>query len=495
MSGAPASVSGADTLIRNAMVVTMDADRRVFTDGWLAMRGGVIAGVGAMATCPPIAGPDAPRAVVDARGGMVMPGMVNAHNHLIQIAFRGYNDDRWPVLDIPGAVRALMRQLFALAGRLDGERARAIVRLHALDLLKNGYTATHDEHFTNVLADCADGAFAGLAESGMRGFLTRCICDAGVPEEGRETVEAGLAQVERLHATFASDRLRVAAGFLNFNFRARPETMGEIRRGALALGVPFGVDMTDNARGATLRARGYEGGQVEYYRDQGLLDDGPIYAGKAVHVLPHEWAILAQRDCRLGLVPVLRFFDGVGVPAHHMLAAGLLPGIGTDAPLVSDSQNPFEIMRQLILAQNLWLKRSGEDKPAPDLWLNAERVLEMATLGGARALLMEQETGALVPGMAADVVVIDTARATLAPSHGRRRAVGALVWGGQGADVRHVFVAGTQLIANGRSTRWDEEAIVTEAEAALAAIARETELDTMLPPRMAGHSYREWRYE
>src|SRR3546814_7115860 len=75
-----------------------------------------------------------------------MPGMANAHNHLIQIAFRGYNDDRWPVLDIPAAVAVLLEQLHGLTGRIDAERAYVLTRLHMLDMLKAGYTATHDEH-------------------------------------------------------------------------------------------------------------------------------------------------------------------------------------------------------------------------------------------------------------------------------------------------------------------------------------------------------------
>lgn len=486
MSGLPIE---ADTLIRNAVIATINPQRRVFTNGYIAFRDGIITAIGSMAECRISA-----REIIDAKGALVMPGMVNAHNHLVQIAFRGYNDDRWPVLDIPAAVRALMVQLFTVASRLDGERTRALVRLHALELLKSGYTATHDEHFTNVLADSVDGAWTAIAESGMRGFLCRCIVDGpAIPAAGHETVEHGLADVARLNARFTSDRLRVAAGFLNFNFRAVPDDMRHIRQGALALGVPFGVDMTDNSRGAALAARGFDGGQVAYYRHFGLLDDGPIYAGKGVNLRPEDFAVLAERDCRMALVPVLRFFDGQGIPVHDFLAHGMLPGLGTDAPLVSDSQNPFEVMRQLILAQNLSIKR-GEGRPAPELWLHAERVLEMATLGGARTLFIDDVAGSLEVGKAADCIIIDTASPRLSPSHGGQRTLGSLVWGGQSGDVSTVFVAGEKLIDGGRSTRWDEEVIVREAEAALAAVAGETDLAAFLPPRVAGRQYRGWTY-
>src|SRR3546814_12903742 len=85
------------------------------------------------------------------------------------------SDLRWPVLDIPAAVAVLLEQLHGLTGRIDAERAYVLTRLHMLDMLKAGYTATHDEHFTNIRRDSADGSWAAVADTGMRGFLCRCI--------------------------------------------------------------------------------------------------------------------------------------------------------------------------------------------------------------------------------------------------------------------------------------------------------------------------------
>ncbi|WP_232491454.1 amidohydrolase family protein [Novosphingobium kaempferiae] len=486
-----ASVAVADTLIRDAYVVTLDAGRRVFTRGFLAFAGGRITAVGSMAESLPPA-----REVIDARGMIVMPGMANGHNHLIQNAFRGYNDDRWPVLDIPAAVRSLLEQLFAASGRMDAGRTYAIVRLHALEMLKAGYTATHDEHFTNARKDSVDGSWQALADSGMRGFLCRCIVDDRVPEDGRESVDEGLSELDRLRA-FGSDRITVAGSFVNYSFRSDPEDMRRIHEGTMALGLPFGVDMTDNSRGAMLKARGFEGGQADYYRAFGLLDHGPIYAGKGVNLLRHEYALLAEHDARLALVPTLRFFDGQGVPVHDFLEAGMLPGLGTDAPLVSDSQDPFENMRHAIFGQNLAVKArvaAGGERPDAALWLNAERCIEMATLGGVRSLLLEDTCGALEVGKAADLVMIDAARAEIAPTWDERRLLGSLVWGGKGAQVHSVFVAGERLIDAGRSTRWDEDEVIREADAALTAIAREADLGRFLPTRQAGAAYRGWAY-
>lgn len=488
---APGLASQADTLITNAYVITVNAGRDVFTDGYIAITGGKITAVGKMGTVLPPA-----REVIDAKGKVAMPGIANGHNHLVQNMFRGYNDDRWPVLDIPKAVASLLDQLFTVSARMDAQRTHAIVRLHALELLKSGYTATHDEHFTNVRKDSVEGSWQAISESGLRGFLCRCIVDDRVPEAGREDVEAGLAEVERLRC-FADDRITVAASFVNYSFLSDPASMRRIHEGAHSLGIAFGVDMTDNSRGAMLKTRGFSGGQVDYYRDHGLLDSGPIYAGKGVNLLPHEYAILAETDARLAVVPVLRFFDGQGVPLHDFLGAGLLPGIGTDAPLVSDSQDPFEAMRHAVLAQNIAVKQrvaAGGERPPHELWATAEAMLEMATLGGARAMLMEDRCGTLDIGKEADIILVDIDRADFAPTHDGRRLIGSLVWGGKAGQVDTVFVGGDKLIENGRSTRWDEETIVADADRAIAAIAAETGLDRFLAPRTPGQSHRGWSY-
>lgn len=481
-----------DTLVRNATILTMDPGRRVFTQGFLAIKDGRVHTVGADKDCAFSA-----KETIDAKGKMVMPGFANAHNHLVQSCFRGYNDDRWPVLDIPKAVRALISQLFLMASEMDEERTYAIVRLHALEMLKLGYTATHDEHFTNNRKDSVDGSWQAITDSGMRGYLTRCIANSqSVPEAGREDVESGLVELERLAGKFASDRVAVVGGFLNFNFLADPEDMRRIRQGCDRLGVPFGIDMTDNSRGAALKARGFDGGQVEYYRSFDLLTS-PIYAGKAVNVLPHEFDIMAEHDCRTSLVPVLRFFDATGIPVDEFLKRGQLPAIGTDAPLVSDSQNPFEIMRLMILAQNVSVKArvtAGGECPDKENWLTAETCLEMATLGGAQTLFMDEDCGSIEAGKAADFIIVDMSGVEAQPTYDGRRNPGALVWGGQSSMVDSVFVAGRKLVEGGRSTIWDEETIVSDAQDALRGIADATGLYDLLPSRTPGSSFRGWTY-
>jgi 5-methylthioadenosine/S-adenosylhomocysteine deaminase len=483
-----------DTLISNAYVITVDQRRRVFPNGFVAFSAGRIQSVGPMADCPTEASE-----VLDAHGMTLLPGIANTHNHLIQVAFRGFNDERWPILgNLSEAVRKMSRLIYQITARTDEQRSYHLGRLHALELTRAGYTATHDEHFTNTRPDSADGVWAAIRDAGLRGFLARCPVDGpNVPPEARESVEQGLRETERLRARFNSPLVEVVPGILNYTWLNEPEDMRRLRQGADALGAHLDVDMTDNSQGAVLRQRGFEGGQVEYYRQFGVLDRA-LYAGKAVGVRPHEWAILAEHDCRLSMVPVLRYFDGAGLPLHLALAAGLRPGLGTDAPLVSDSQSPWRCMRDVLFTQNLAVVRAtaaGEPAPPPEHWATAETVLEMATRGGARTLFMDSETGSLEPGKSADCVVVDTRQVWAQPTLGGRRLLASLVWGGEAPMTHSVWVAGRRLLAEGRSTIWDEEEVVSAAERAMVDIVREADLDAVLPSRVPGHTFRGWSYE
>jgi cytosine/adenosine deaminase-related metal-dependent hydrolase len=289
----------------------------------------------------------------------------------------------------------------------------------------------------------------------------------------------------------------VVPSFLNYNFVKSREDMRRIGEGARLMGARIDIDMTDNSRGVGMKRRhGWEGGQVALYESLDLLVE-PSYAGKAVNVVPDELPLLAKYDCRLGLVPFLRLMDGVGIPLHHLFAMGVLPGLGTDAPMVSDNQSPFEIMRQMILAQNLQIRREiagGAPSPESALWATSERVIEMATLGGARTLFMDDVAGSLEIGKDADCVIVELDDIGLRPNYGGLRTLGSLVWAGDTKVVDTVFVAGRKLLEGGRSTIWDEDDVIREAERVLAEIMAETDLPSLLAPRNPGQTHRGWTY-
>lgn len=486
-------MQSADLLVKNAYIVTVDPQRRVYTDGYLAFADKKISAVGSMADCEVEA-----VETIDGRGKAVLPGMANTHNHLNQVCLRGYNDDRWPMIGpLVESVRLLSLQLDALTSRMTEERSYLLARLHLLELTRAGYTATHDEHFTNTDKHSVDGSWAAVRDAGLRGFLARCPVDGpNVAPPGKERAEEGLIEVERLRTKFNSDLVEVVPGILNYRWIDDPEDMRRLKRGAEQLGSHFDIDMTDNSFGAELKHRGFEGGQVEYYRSFDLLNE-PCYAGKAVGVRANEWQIIADHDLRISLVPRLRYLDASGIPLHHLLAVGVTPGIGTDAPAVTDCQNPWQAMRETMLAQNMLVQRekaAGHEPPALEHWATVETALEMSTIAGARTLFMDDVSGSLEVGKSADCVIVDLAHASLQPTYSGRRILSNLVWAGESGMVDTVFVAGRKLLEGGHSTIWDEQEVVRAAEQVVTDIQREAGASLALPSRLAGERFRGWSY-
>ncbi|TAK29547.1 MAG: hypothetical protein EPO21_21230 [Chloroflexota bacterium] len=482
-----------DTLIKNGYVITIDGQRRVFTDGFVAITAGRITAVGSMSDCNYTA-----TEVIDAKGKAVLPGMTNAHNHLVQVCFRGYNDERWPVQgDLVEAVKRVAERHYAMAARIDEERGYLLGRQHMIELIKAGYTATHDEHFMNTRKDTVDGIWAAVKEAGIRGFLARCPVDGSmVPPEGKERAEEGLIEVERLRAKFNSPLVEVVPGIINYAWITDQEDMRRLKQGAERFGCHFDIDMSDNSLGARLIERGFHGGQVAYYQQFDILNE-PIYIGKAHGMRPEEFPVLAKADARVALVPVVRFFDGLGLPVHHLLGNGMLPGIGTDAPLIADSQTPWRAMKDVLLAGNMAVRRemeAGQEAPADKSLPRTETVVEMATIGGARTLFMDHEAGSLEMGKSADCIIVNLDYPTLRPTYGGRRLLANLVWGGEGQLVDTVFVAGRKLLEGGRCTIWDEAEVASAAEQVTRDIAHESGVGELMASRVPGQQFRGWTY-
>ena len=282
--GAP---TRADIVFRNAYVVTLDDERRVYRNGYVAIAGRDIIAVGPDDTCTV----DAER-IINARGKAILPGLVNGHNHLDQVLLRARVDDRPRPGTGMGGLMVTMHDLWSQAGE---ELSYKIVRLHLLDMLTAGTTAVHEQHFTNVPLDNMDGVLRAIDESGMRGFASRVHLSASmIPNAAHESVDTVLAETERLGKRWSSDLITVTASPINGTWVATDQELIELREGVRQLGVPFDLDLSGAEWRTTLAARGYtKGGAVRHAADIGILDD-QVSGGKSFNLEPDEYAIWAE---------------------------------------------------------------------------------------------------------------------------------------------------------------------------------------------------------
>ncbi len=478
----------ADIVFRNAYVVTLDDERRVYRDGYVAVSGRDIVAVGPDRSCTVEAG-----RTVDARGKAILPGLVNAHNHLDQVLMRARFDDRPQPGAGMGGLMVTMHDLWSHAGE---EISYRLVRLHMLDMLRAGTTAVHEQHFTNVPRDNMDGVLRAIDESGMRGFASRVHLSAEmIPPDARESVDAVLAETERLGKRWNSDRITVTASPINGTWVATDEELVALREGVRELGVPFDLDLSGAEWRRTLAARGYtKGGAVRHAAEIGILDD-QVSGGKSFNLEPDEYAIWAEHGVTACLVPP-RTRDEMGPGLHHFLAVGVVPAMGNDGPMGGPKSSVWQVMRRLLTSvavRKEYEERSG-DTSDHDQPITTELLLEMATRAGQRHLFLDPRVHGIEAGAAADLVVVDISGPDFAPAMDGRRTLSYLVHSTDASHVETVLVNGRVLVDGSRAAVWDEELVIREAEEAAMELFRRAGYLGTLPARGAGESSRGWAY-
>lgn len=477
-----------DLLFRNGYVITLDDERRVYRRGYVAVTGDRISGVGQDSECP-FTGKN----TYDLDGRVILPGLVNAHNHLNQIAFRGNKDDR----PRQGGMAGFIRDQIVLWSHADAETTATIVRLHLLDMLKGGTTATHEQHFTNVPGENIDGILSVLNESGMRAFVSRVVMNLPdtTPDFARETVEHVLNETRRLRRTYNSDRINVTASPINPSYVQSAEDLIQLRQGLREIGVPFDIDLVGDLWEQTKIYLNYPGTSVEYCDSLGILDDQTL-GGKSFLMQGDDYAIFAKRGVRSCLVPYGRIYRESGSPLHHFLAEGILPGLGTDSTMSQPSTSLWETMRLVLIGMETRkaLDKQKGDTKNHDVTASVETALEMATLGGKRALFLDEAVAGLAQGNAADLIVVNTNLPAFQPSADDTRLLTSLVWCAEASMVDTVVVAGKILIEDGISTVWDEEQVIADAEAAVSRLYEKAGFTSVRPDRGVGGRQGGWSF-
>ena len=429
-------------LVEHAVVVTMDPGRRVLADGAVLVDGGRIAQVGRAADVRP---PRTPDRVIDGRGGLVLPGFVDTHVHVSEHLSRGLVPDEVPV------DRYVPDWYGPLYAAITPEEEAAAARLACLEMLRTG-TTTFCE--AGTLFDVV--AVAEAVEAvGLRAILGRWTWDlacgpgrlAQTTDEALRLTEETLARVDRRRSG------RVSAWPLLIGFGTASE---RLIRGAHALAERHGTGWgmmhfashpsrktADTLPLATLDAWGVLGPRTKL--------------AHMVYVDPADIALLARRDVKVSHCPSAALKHVKGLAAHgrfpEMLDAGVSVSLGGDS---ANGSNHLDMLRLMYLAALV-----AKDARLDPGVLPPERVLEMATLHGARALGLEAEIGSLEPGKRADLVILDHDRPEWRPL---RDPVSALVYSASAASVRTVMVDGQVVLDDGRVTTVDERAALADVE-------------------------------
>jgi 5-methylthioadenosine/S-adenosylhomocysteine deaminase len=430
-------------LIEHATVVTLDRERRILADGSILVEGRDVVQVGRAGAVRP---PRAPDRVIDGRRRVVLPGFVDTHVHLSEHLNRGLLLDDIPV------DRYLPDWLIPLYSVMTPEEEQVSAQLACIEMIRTG-TTTFCE--AGTLFDVAAVADA-VAVTGMRAVLGRWTWDLA---SGPGRMQMTTGEALRLNEAM----LEAIPGRADGRIGAWPLLLGfgtcspELMRGARALADRHGVGWGMMHLASHPSRRTADRVALADLDALGVL--GP--ATKLAHVVyvgDADIALLARRGVKISHCPTAGLKHTKGLAAHgrfpEMLDAGVCVSLGGDS---GNGSNHFDMLRLMYLAATIY-----KDARLDVAVMPPERALEMATLRGAEALLLDEAIGSIEAGKRADLVLYDLDTPEWRPL---LNPVNNLVYAATGASVRTVLIDGRVVLDEGRLTTLDERAVYERAEA------------------------------
>ncbi len=424
-----------DLLISGGTVITMDPEFRVLEDGAVAIDRDKIVAVGQRTH---LEAQSRGAKTIDATGTLVLPGMINGHAHAAMSLFRGiaedYSLDDWLQKYIFPAEARNVTEDFVLWG----------TRLGVLEMLRGGITTYADMYyFEDVVARVTK-------EVGMRAVLGETIVDFPAPDH--KTPAAALAYTQEFIGRWRDDPLITPAVAPHSIYTLSTENLRKAADLARSNRVPILIHLAEAPFESELSRTKYAASPVSYLERIGVL--GPeVVSAHSIWVDAADIATLVRRGvgCIHNPSSNMKLASGV-MPVVDFLAAGGLVGLATDSAASNNNQDLFQEMN---IAAKLQKVARMDPRALP-----ARQVVEMATIGGARALHMEKQIGSLEAGKQADVILINTNATHSTPMY---NVYSQLVYALNAHDVRTVVIAGKIVMENRVMMTMDKPEILARA--------------------------------
>ncbi len=420
-----------DILFKNAKIITVDADNPYIDGGYLAVSGKKIEYVGKERP-----GGTAKREI-DARGKVLMPGLVNAHTHVPMTLFRGLSDDcslqEW-----------LFDHIFPAEDRLCDERVRLGTELSVAEMLASGTTSFSDSYFF------IDALYDAVAKSGIKANISRSI--AGNSSECFETkasVIEAKRNIERVKAS-SDGRVKVDAS-IHAEYTSDSEYRKKVAEIAKENGLILQIHMSETESEHNACIEKYGKTPAGLFYDEGLFDGTRPLLAHCCYVTDEDMDILKSVGASVAHCPVsnLKLASGVA-PVLRMLDKGINVGLGTDGVASNNNMDMFEEIKLFAILH----KGISKDPTA----ISAAEAIYAATRAGA--LAQERDaSGMLKAGFDADIIMLDFNKPHLSPC---RNVISNAVYSAHGSDVALTMCEGKVLYESGEFRTLDVERLIYE---------------------------------
>lgn len=416
-------------VLRSGLLVTQDARRRVVTADVL-VEDGRIAAIGSVDASAD--------EVLDCTGCAVLPGLINAHHHVANTLLRGIADD------LP--LEEMFERAFAIDARFTRRDVQIGALLGCLEMIRSGTTSFHDLFYWE------DEVARAVRESGMRGFLSwNTLDEAFTTQRGTPVKNA-----DQFVAKHKGDPLVTPSVGVQGVYVASEETYLGAREVAERHGVRLHTHLSETRPEVYGHVEKTGMRPVEWLETIGFL--GPrLTAAHGVWLTLNEVRTLARHGVSVAHCPVsnMKLASGGVAPVPEMLQEGVAVSLGTDSPISNNGMDLFADMKVAALLH----KSSRWDARA----MPAQTVLDLATIGGARALGMERELGSIEVGKRADLAIVSMRGAHTAPFY-PDKVISHLVYACRGSDVQGTIVGGEVLMADGVVRSFDEADVIARAQ-------------------------------
>ena len=421
-----------DTLFRNITAVTMADKLPVIPGAYVGVTDGKISYI---ATTPP---QEPAGRVIDGRGMVLMPGLINCHAHLPMTPLRGYGDDH-------DLAEWLNDYIFPKEDLWDDRAIRAATLLGLAEMLRFGTTSVSDMYyFSDTICQC-------VSEVGIKGNIARCVTvfeddycfDTHAPSQELVALKEkwhghdnGRIQVEAsIHAEYTSFD-KVWHGLAEYAINER-------------IGMQVHVSETKNEHDSCLEKYGLTPAQI---LDVYHVWDTRSLAAHCVWLTDEDMDLFARRGVNIVHNPAsnLKLASGIA-PVRKMLDKGINVALGTDGVSSNNNADLFEAIKLSALLSN----GSTLDPTS----LTAYEALKLATVRGAKAQGREDECGMIAPGLDADLIMLDFTQPHLIPCH---NPISNLVYSASGHDVVLTMVRGNVLYDHGTYPTIDMEGVLRE---------------------------------
>ncbi len=406
----------ADLLIINGTVITMEGEDSVIENGAVAVKGENIAAVGKESDLAQYK----VSKIIDAKGGIIMPGLINSHTHAAMTIFRGLADD------LP-LMTWLNDHIFPAEAGLNPEKVHDGALLACAEMILSGTTCFCDMYlFEDHVAQAAK-------EAGMRAVVGEVLFDFPSPNYG--PLDKGFLYTERLIEKYRNDSLINIAVEPHSPYLCAPDLLQKASLLAKKNDMLLVIHVSETQSEVSQIKERYGFTPVGFLASLGILSSN-LLACHCVHLTEDDISLLKKHDVKIAHNPEsnMKLASGIA-PISELLKNGVCAGIGTDG---CASNNNLDIFHEMSMAGKLG-KMHMHDPSA----MTAKSVLRMATINGARALGLSDVTGSIEPGKKADIIILDIRKPHLTPMY---NPVSHIVYAARGRDVTTSVINGKLIM-------------------------------------------------